>query len=142
MAVGSEKAIDTFREVSITPMERAKAIEAVKRVRKGDIILVKTPNVIFDLARKIYATPYDHVVVVVDEQSCLHISYPRTKIVPTHQFTLAKYTPLRIRPILEEKELDAFIREVIEESLQKPYDLGRFAKTMSSKFYNGVVAKV
>ena len=40
-----------------------------------------------------------------------------------------------------EKELDAFISEVIEQSLTKPYDLGRFVKTVSSMFYNGVVAK-
>ena len=35
-------------------------------VRPGDIILVKTPNVFYDAMRKLYATEYDHVIVVVD----------------------------------------------------------------------------
>ena len=55
-------------------------------VRPGDIILVKTPNVFYDAMRKLYATEYDHVIVVVDQERCLHITYPKAKLAPLLPF--------------------------------------------------------
>ena len=52
-------------------------------IRPGDIVFVKTPNVFFEAMRRLYGTEYDHVILIVDEKSCLHISYPKAKLVPT-----------------------------------------------------------
>ena len=48
-----------------------------KYVQPGDIIFVKTPNVFYDAMRKLYATEHDHMIVAVDEDRCLHITYPK-----------------------------------------------------------------
>ena len=93
------------REVSLTPSEKAKAIELAQSVKPGDLILVKTPNRMYEAMRRIYATPYDHVVVVVDEVRCLHISFPIAKLVPTYMFTDLKREPLVLRPNLTEEKL-------------------------------------
>lgn len=46
--------------------EKDKALQAAKMLKPGDLILIKTPNTIYEMMRKIYNTPYDHIVVVVD----------------------------------------------------------------------------
>ena len=64
----------------------------------GDLIFVKTPKTFFQAMRKIYDEVYDHIVVVLDEQKCLHISYPTTKLVSTYIFSHVKRSPLVVRP--------------------------------------------
>jgi hypothetical protein len=50
----SEKLVDLAREVTMTPLEKSKAIEKAKNLKPGDLILVKTPNTLYEVARKIY----------------------------------------------------------------------------------------
>ena len=66
-------------------------------VRPGDIIFVKTPNVFYDAMRKLYTSEHDHIIVVVDEERCLHITYPKAKLVPLKPFFLMKRDPLVVR---------------------------------------------
>ena len=89
-------------DYSISPAEKEIAIEKAKLVKPGDMILVKTPNALYDIVRRIYATTYDHIVVVVDLDRCLHISYPRAKLVPTYLFTSSRWEPLVLRPNLSQ----------------------------------------
>lgn len=86
----------------MTPDEKEQAIKATTNLKPGDLILIKTPNRLYELMRKIYNTPYDHIVVVVDQERCLHISYPRAKLVPSYLFTHSVGEPLVIRPNLNE----------------------------------------
>ena len=51
-------------------------------VQPGDIIYVKTPNIFYDAMRKLYSTEHDHMIVVVDAERCLHITYPKAKLMP------------------------------------------------------------
>ena len=55
-------------------------------IQPGDIILVKTPNFFYETLRKLYKTEHDHAVLIVDAQRCLHISYPKARLVPLEQF--------------------------------------------------------
>ena len=82
--------MDLARSVPISPEEKAQAIKMVGRVKPGDIILLRTPASLYDTARWLLSTPYDHAVIVVDEERSLHISYPRAKLVPTYLFTHIK----------------------------------------------------
>lgn len=50
----------------MSPDEKDQALKAVSQLKPGDLILIKTPNTMYELMRKIYNTPYDHIVVVVD----------------------------------------------------------------------------
>ena len=90
----------------MSPADKERAIEATKQVQPGDLILVNTPNALYETMRRVYSTPYDHLVVVVDETRSLHISYPRAKLVPTYLFTHSARQPLVIRPNLQQKERD------------------------------------
>jgi DeoR/GlpR family transcriptional regulator of sugar metabolism len=58
--------ISIAREVKMSPDEKDQALKAVSQLKPGDLILIKTPNTMYELMRKIYNTPYDHIVVVVD----------------------------------------------------------------------------
>lgn len=90
--------------------------------------------------RKIYATPYDHIVVVVDNERCLHISYPRAKLVPTYLFTHEKREPLLVRPNLSKEELDTFLFDIKHSTVGKLYDSGRVFNYMKQSVWDKTLA--
>jgi hypothetical protein len=55
-------------------------------VEPGDLILTQTPSPLFGMMRDFSDSHYDHLVAVIDEERCLHISYPRAILVPTILF--------------------------------------------------------
>ena len=66
-------------------------------IQPGDLILTQTPSPLFGMARDFNETKYDHLVAVIDKERCLHISYPRAKLVPTILFVQQKKRPLILR---------------------------------------------
>mmetsp|Transcript_19447 Transcript_19447/g.26308 ORF Transcript_19447/g.26308 Transcript_19447/m.26308 type:complete len:97 (-) Transcript_19447:1112-1402(-) len=66
-------------------------------VQPGDIILVKTPSVFYEAIRKLYSTEHDHAILVVDSERCLHITYPKARLVPVHQFLHPSRAPVLIK---------------------------------------------
>ena len=109
----------------MTASEKDQAMQASKLLKPGDLILIKTPNTLYEMMRKIYNTPYDHIVVVVDQDRCLHISYPRAKLVPSYLFTHRIRDPLVIRPNLSEKDIETFLFNIKHNTVGKKYDVGR-----------------
>ena len=83
----------------MTLKERTQANEKQKLLQPGDLILTRTPSVIYAFFRGLGYSDYDHIAVVLDEHYSLHISYPRAKRVPTVLFTHIKREPLVIRPL-------------------------------------------
>ena len=68
-----------------------------EHVKPGDIILVRTPNVFYEAMRRLYQTDYDHAILVVDNDRCVHITYPRAKLVPLAPFLHKRRNPMVIR---------------------------------------------
>ena len=71
---------------SLDQAEREIVLSKKLLVEPGDLVLVKTPNMFYDAMRKLYATEHDHMIVMVDEDRCLHITYPKAKLVPILPF--------------------------------------------------------
>ena len=80
--------------------------------------------------RRAFDSTYDHIVVVVDSERCLHISYPRAKLVPTYLFTHAKREPIVLRPMLQQEEIDKFLFDLKHETVGKYYDSARVLNYM------------
>jgi len=78
--------------------------------------------------RKLYNTEHDHTVVVVDEERCLHITYPKAKLVPIHPFLLVKRDPLVVRVRLGSNQLQKFISDIKHDSVGKKYDSQRLVE--------------
>ena len=70
-------------------------------VEPGDIILIKTPSVIYSGMRNFFHIEYDHALVVVDKERCLHISYPRAKLVPVWSYLQISKEPIIIKPTVQ-----------------------------------------
>lgn len=101
-------------------------------MQPGDLILVKTPNKMYELVRRIFDSPYDHLVVVVDDSRSLHISFPITKLVPTYLFTHEPREPLIVRPALSDLDREKFLFDLKHDTVGKRYDTGRIMKLFSS----------
>ena len=71
--------------------------------------------------------------VVIDEKMSLHISYPRAKQVPTFLFTHKKKNPLIIRPKFTQTERLEFVKTLLSETKEKPYDYFRVLQLLISK---------
>ena len=95
-------------------------------IQPGDLILTQTPSPLFGMARDFNETKYDHLVAVIDKERCLHISYPRAKLVPTILFVQQKKRPLilRCRGMTSEQR-DLFIEKLKHNIVGKPYDYTR-----------------
>jgi hypothetical protein len=68
----------------------------------------------------------------LDDKLSLHISYPKTKLVPTLLFTHKKKQPLIIRPKLSEDERTQFLDTLRKQSLDKHYDYMRVISILIS----------
>ena len=102
-------------------------------VEPGDIILIKTPSVIYSGMRNFFHIEYDHALVVVDKERCLHISYPRAKLVPVWSYLQISKEPIIIKPTakaMDEEARQKFIYELKHEFVGKPYDSMRLFRHM------------
>lgn len=95
-------------------------------IRPGDLILTQTPSALFGIFRDFGETKYDHLVAVIDKERCLHISYPRAKLVPTILFVQQKKRPLILRCRgMTPDQRDMFIQQLKHKIVGKPYDYTR-----------------
>ena len=100
-------------------------------VQPGDIIYVKTPNIFYDAMRKLYSTEHDHMIVVVDAERCLHITYPKAKLMPVQPFLHIKRDPLLVRVSekgLSQENRRKFISELKHASVGVGYDSRKLMK--------------
>jgi hypothetical protein len=83
---------------SISKINYISNFERIKRLKPGDLLLVKTPGVIYRLGRKITKNIYDHIAVVLYNNETLNIVVPETVIRPTSLFSKSNRIPLILRP--------------------------------------------
>ncbi|HSD88863.1 MAG TPA: hypothetical protein VLB44_15150 [Kofleriaceae bacterium] len=91
----------------------------------GDLVLVKSPGLVFRLGRTIGGNPYDHVGVVVSNGQTINIDKPSARLLPVERLVRARLRPLVLRPVWESPEArDRFVAWI--ESLSgREYDVRR-----------------
>ena len=111
----------------MTAEQKARAQHLVKSmVKPGDIILTQTPSAVFGIFREMGSSHFDHMVAVIDEERCLHISYPYARLVPTILFMDKKKRPLILRSSsMSDAQRHAFIEQLKHRLVGKPYDYKR-----------------
>lgn len=101
-------------------------------VEPGDLILVKSPGLVFGLARRIAGNPYDHVAVVASDGSTINIDKPGARLLPADRLLRPSLQPLVLRPqFASADERAAFVRD-IEALVQTPYDVRRTLHLVAS----------
>ena len=70
-------------------------------VKVGDIILTRTPGAFMSIARDMANNPFDHAVVVVENNMVVHVSPPQVRLLPLHIILEEKRSPLLLRPMLK-----------------------------------------
>ena len=83
----------------MTKEEKEQALDKAQTLLEpGDIILVKTPSMLYSGLRKVFKNEYDHTLVSIDKERCLHISYPRAKLVPVIAYMHISREAIVIKP--------------------------------------------
>ena len=78
-------------------------------VREGDIILLRTPGIVYSLARSAVSHEYDHAVVVVPGGKVVHVSPPKVSLLSLKRVLEPRRRPLVLRPNLSGEQMRAFI---------------------------------
>ena len=95
----------------------------IDEAKPGDLLLVKTPGLLFLLGRKVTRNRYDHVAVVLEGGMTLNIVRPRSVIIPITRFLRSGCNPLLIRPNWDNNgQCDLFLCDLRERSAGH-YDL-------------------
>ncbi|KAL3663108.1 hypothetical protein V7S43_012048 [Phytophthora oleae] len=86
------------------------AREAAKLVKPGDLIFITTSGLVYSVGRYLTENAYDHVVVVLDEHTVLHVGMPSVKLMPLERLLLPQRQPVVLRVPMPEAELHLFLR--------------------------------
>lgn len=92
-----------------TMKEFLESEELKERIQPGDLVLTKTTNGVYGVARKLMGSEYDHVSVFLDKKSVLHISPPKVRIIPSNIFLMSRMSPLIVRPNISDAERTDFV---------------------------------
>ncbi|RMX69914.1 hypothetical protein DD238_001816 [Peronospora effusa] len=79
-------------------------------VGPGDLIFITTSGLVYSVGRYLTENAYDHVVVVLDECTVLHIGLPVVRVMPLERLLLPQRQPVVLRVPMSETELQLFLR--------------------------------
>ena len=112
--------------------------EALKpNLLPGDLILIQTPGTVYKSIRKVMDTCYDHMAVLLDKDTVLHISPPVIRKISSNVFLMKKRNPIIIRPNLTANQREEFVKNV-ENTLGYKYDYGTLFSLMGKKLYHQI----
>jgi hypothetical protein len=90
-------------------------------VQPGDLLLVKTPGLLYSVGRRLTRNIYDHIAVVMEDGDTLNIVQPRAVVLPVRFFSRAERRPLVLRPQwTDPAQSERFVREM------KKFGSGRY----------------
>ncbi|KAL4141163.1 hypothetical protein PRNP1_014285 [Phytophthora ramorum] len=105
------------------------AREAAKLVKPGDLIFITTSGLVYSVGRYLTENAYDHVVVVLDENTVLHVGMPSVKLMPLERLLLPQRQPVVLRVPMPDEELQLFLR-CARQLLGCRYDVARAYQLM------------
>ena len=82
-------------------------------------------------------TCYDHMAVLLDKDTVLHISPPVIRKISSNVFLMKKRNPIIIRPNLTDSQREEFVKNV-ENTLGYKYDYGTLFSLMGKKLYHQI----
>lgn len=103
--------------------EASRVVAALKAAQPGDLLLVRTPGIGFELGRRAARNPYDHIAVVLDNEKTLNIVTPKAIILPITVFARPEKKPLILRPKWKSPEQRDLFVEEMKGFDRCPYDL-------------------
>ena len=103
----------------------------------GDLILIQTPGTVYKSIRKVLDSCYDHMAVLLDKDTVLHISPPIIRKISSNIFLMKKRNPIIIRPNLTTKQREEFVKNV-ENTLGYKYDYGMLFTLLGKKLYHEI----
>lgn len=102
-------------------VEAARAAATLEAAQPGDLLLIKTPGIGFELGRRVTRNIYDHIAVVLDSGKTMNIVNPRAVTLPIMAFAKRERKPLILRPKWKTPEQrDSFVEEM------KAFDRGPY----------------
>lgn len=110
--------------------------EAIKPdIIPGDFILIQTPGTLYSNIRKVLDVSYDHIAVLLDKDTVLHISPPNIRKISSNVFLMKKRNPLIIRANMTALQRDTFLHS-LENTIGEKYDYQVLFNLLGKKIYH------
>jgi len=97
-----------------TIQEFKESQELKKLVEPGDIVITRTPGPLHASIRKIYNMIYDHLAIIIDSESILHIAPPKVRLLSSNVLLMKKRHPLILRMNIPKEEKTLLISELLK----------------------------
>jgi hypothetical protein len=112
--------------LSLEPGEDADSPHERSVLLPGDLVLLKTPGVVYSGFRQLSSFEFDHVVVALSRPDhCLHISPPKARRVRAVRLLTSDRSPMVLRPHFEsQSERETFVHRC-EKLLDADYNLSK-----------------
>ena len=108
-----------------SPQDESRLSSALDAAQPGDLLLVKTPGLLYSFGRRLTRNIYDHIAVVMEDGETLNIVQPRAVVLPVRFFSRAERKPLILRPQwTDPAQSERFVLEMKKFSSGK-YNLGK-----------------
>jgi hypothetical protein len=114
---------DIIPYVHAGDIETSRVIATLKAAQPGDLLLIKTPGIGFELGRRLTRNLYDHIAVVLEDGKTMNIVNPRAVILPVMAFAKPERKPLVLRPKWKNPEQRQRFVEEMKAFDRGPYNL-------------------
>jgi|GEM_PF-1659332 len=99
----------------------------LRATQPGDLLLIRTPGILYEISRKLTRNLYDHVAVVLGGGRTVNIVNPKTVVLPVMVFARPGRRPLILRPVWPTpRQRDAFLTGM-EQYIGGAYNLRKTA---------------
>ena len=105
----------------------------------GDLILVRSTDAIFAVARWLAGNAYDHVAVVVDGGRTVNVDKPMTRSLPVERLLRRRLHPVVLRPAFRDAHRRAAFVRWIESLTARRYDTRRTLRLFGRMLLRRVV---
>ncbi|ETO75806.1 hypothetical protein F444_08661 [Phytophthora nicotianae P1976] len=101
----------------------------LRLIDAGDLIFITTSGLVYSVGRYLTENAYDHVVIVLDQNTVLHVGMPSVKLMPLERLLLPQRQPVVLRVPMSEGELQLFLR-CAKQLIGCKYDVARAYQLM------------
>lgn len=112
-------------------------------IQPGDLLLIKTPGLIYKIGRKLTGNTHDHIAVCLENGNTLNIVNPRAVIIPVDYFLKRQKNPVLLRPKWQNLDQRRYFIREMEQFRGCRYNLAKtFRGIVSTGLYNWLHVRI
>lgn len=111
--------------------EETRSIVRANLLCPGDLVFIETPSSFYELLRLVTGHSFDHVAVVLNDMTALHVGPAKIRTLPLVRLLTPSRHPFVLRPTLTSQQREEWVA-LLYSFVGQQYDLSRVLQTINS----------